>query len=62
MATKLQRRINIQKFTANFTTGDTSVSMAGNIDVSFNIAGTRQKVKADTNAVFNISCNMLYLI
>ena len=38
--TKLQRRINIQKYTANFTTGDAGVPTAGNFDASYNACAT----------------------
>jgi hypothetical protein len=61
--TKIQRRINIQKFTANFTTGDTGVPTAGNIDISFNkpLNTTAAQVAADTNAVYNISNIVLHI-
>ncbi len=53
--TKLQRRINIQKFTGGFTTGDTGVPTAGNIDASFKKCANVTGIAAETNAVYNIS-------
>ena len=59
--TKLQRRINIQKNTYNFTTGDTGVPTAGNFDASYNKCATAAATAADTNAVFNISNIVLHI-
>jgi len=59
-ANKLIRRGNIQKFTANFTTGDTGVPTAGNFDVSFNIPGTKAQVLTETG-VYNISNIVLHI-
>ena len=59
--TKLQRRINIQKNTYNFTTGDTGVPTAGNVDASFNKCTSFAQVAAETNAVFNISNIVLHI-
>jgi hypothetical protein len=47
-ATKLQRRVNIQKYTANFTTGDTGVPTAGNFDASYNACATPAQVAAES--------------
>jgi hypothetical protein len=57
---KLQRRVNIQNYTANFTTGDTGVPTAGNFDISFNSSATKAGVAAET-AVYNISNIILHI-
>jgi hypothetical protein len=59
--TKLQRRINIQKFTANFTTGDTGVPTVGNADASFNSVATGGAIGADANQIFSISNIVLHI-
>ena len=48
------RRANIQKFTANFTTGDTGVPTAGNADVNFASAGAAGGIAADANQTYSI--------
>ena len=59
--TKLQRRVNIQKYTSNFTTGDTGVPTSGNFDASFNACGTPGTVNADANQVYYISNITLHI-
>ena len=59
--TKLQRRVNIQKYTSNFTTGDTGVPTSGNFDASFNACGTAGTVNADANQVYYISNITLHI-
>ena len=59
--TKLQRRVNIQKYTSNFTTGDTGVPTSGNVDASFNACGTAGAVAADANQVYYISNITLHI-
>ena len=59
--TKLQRRVNIQKYTSNFTTGDTGVPTSGNFDASFNACGTAGAVNADANQVYYISNITLHI-
>lgn len=63
VSTKLQRRINIQKFTANFTTGDTGVPTAGNTDASFNSVqnGGAGAIAADANQTYSISNIVLHI-
>jgi hypothetical protein len=36
IATKMQRRVNIQTYTANFTTGDTGIPTIGSVNATFN--------------------------
>jgi hypothetical protein len=60
-ASKLQRRINIQKFTANFTTGDAGIPTAGNADVSFNSVGTGGAIAADAAQIYSISNIVLHI-
>ena len=59
--TKLQRRINIQKFTANFTTGDAGIPTPGNADASFNSVGTAAAVAADATQIYSISNVVLHI-
>jgi len=61
--TKIQRRINIQKYTGGFTTGDTGIPTAGNIDISFNkpLSTAAARVNAETNAVYSISNIVLHI-
>jgi hypothetical protein len=59
--TKLQRRINIQKFTANFTTGDAGIPTAGNADASFNSVGTGGAIAADATQIYSISNIVLHI-
>jgi hypothetical protein len=59
--TKLQRRINIQKFTANFTTGDAGIPTAGNADASFNSVGTGGAIAADAAQIYSISNIVLHI-
>jgi hypothetical protein len=59
--TKLQRRINIQKFTANFTTGDAGIPTAGNTDASFNSVGTGAAIAADAAQTYSISNIILHI-
>ena len=60
-ATKLQRRINIQKFTANFTTGDAGVPTPGNADASFNSVNTGGAIAADAAQIYSISNIVLHI-
>ena len=50
--TKLQRRINIQKYTNNFTTGDAGVPTPGNFDASFNSCGTAAAVPGESQVYY----------
>jgi hypothetical protein len=60
VARKLQRRTNIQKYTANFTTGDTGVATAGNTDISYNTFGNNLQINAE-NSVYYISNIVLHI-
>ena len=60
VARKLQRRTNIQKYTANFTTGDTGVATAGNTDVSYNTSTNKLEI-ATENSVYYISNIILHI-
>jgi hypothetical protein len=46
--TKLFRRVNIQRFTSNFTTGDCGVPTSGNFDTSYNSVQTGGAIAAET--------------
>ena len=58
----MQRRANIQKFTANFTTGDTGIATAGNSNAAFSQenAGNRNAIAAE-NSVYYISNIVLHI-
>jgi hypothetical protein len=60
IATKMQRRANIQKFTANFTTGDTGIVTAGNADAAFNSSTNNGAIAAEA-AIFSISNIVLHI-
>jgi hypothetical protein len=60
IATKMQRRANIQKFTANFTTGDTGIVTAGNADAAFNSSTNNEAIAAEA-AIFSISNIVLHI-
>ena len=62
IATKMQRRANIQKFTANFTTGDTGIATAGNSNAAFDEHdGAAQGLIAAETSVYNISNIILHI-
>ena len=50
--TKLQRRINIQKCTHNFTTGDTGVPTPGNFDTSYNACNKGGRINLETEVYY----------
>ncbi len=56
------KRVNIQKFTANFTTGDTGIATAGNSNADFTEenAGNRNAIAAE-NSVYYISNIVLHI-
>jgi hypothetical protein len=58
----IPKRINIQKFTANFTTGDTGIATAGNSNAAFSQenAGSRNAIAAE-NSVYYISNIVLHI-
>ena len=58
----IPRRINIQKFSGNFTTGDTGIATAGNSNAAFDEhdAGAQGQIVAETN-VYNISNIILHI-
>jgi hypothetical protein len=57
----MQRRVNIQTYTANFTTGDTAIATAGNSNASFNALDTAAQVAiAAENSVYYISNIILH--
>jgi hypothetical protein len=58
--TKLQRRINIQKYTYNFTTGDSGVPTPGNFDASYNKCTNVGAIAAETN-IYSISNIVLHI-
>ena len=62
IATKMQRRVNIQKFTANFTTGDSGIATAGNSNADFDEhdAGAQGAIAAE-NSVYYISNIVLHI-
>lgn len=60
--TKLFRKNNIQKYTANFTTGDTGVPTAGNFDTAtFNTCTNAGAVAADATQTYSISNIVLHI-
>ena len=62
VADMLPRRINIQKFTANFTTGDTGIATAGSTNADFSEHdGTAQGPIVAENNVYNISNIILHI-
>jgi hypothetical protein len=60
IATKMQRRANIQKFTANFTTGDTGVASAGNSNAAYATFANSAQINAE-NSVYYISNIVLHI-
>ena len=50
--TKLQRRINIQTYTYNFTTGDTGVPTPGNFDASYNACRNGGRVNPESEVYY----------
>ena len=58
----MQRRVNIQTYTANFTTWDTGIATAGNSNATFNAhdAGTQNAIAAETG-VYYISNIILHI-
>ncbi len=60
IATKMQRRVNIQKYTANFTTGDTGVASAGNSDAAYATFANAAEINAE-NSVYYISNIILHI-
>ena len=60
LANKMLRRVNIQKYTANFTTGDTGIATAGNANPAYN--AQQNTADIDTEAeVFSISNIVLHI-
>jgi hypothetical protein len=58
----MQRRANIQKFTANFTTGDTGIATDGNSNAAFDEHdGAAQGQIAAETSVYNISNIILHI-
>ena len=51
-ATKLQTRVNIQKFTANFTTGGTGIATAGNANAAYNAQQTAANIDPEVQVFF----------
>jgi hypothetical protein len=60
LATRIQKRVNIQSYTANFTTGDTGVATAGNVDNTFNNTNVNGENIAES-AVYYISNIVLHI-
>jgi hypothetical protein len=62
IATKMQKRVNIQTYTANFTTGDTGIATAGNSNATFNAndAAAQGEIAAE-NSVYYISNIVLHI-
>jgi len=61
VADKSFRRGNIQKYTSNFTTGDSGVPTPGNADATFAAATNTGAVAADTVERYQISNIYLYI-
>ena len=60
LATKMQRRVNIQKYTGNFTTGDTGVASAGNSNAAYATFANSAQIDAE-NSVYYISNIVLHI-
>ena len=58
---KTFRRSNINKWTYNFTTGDTGIGTPGNVDATFNTIGTQATINADANNTYSISNIVLHI-
>ena len=60
LARKMQRRANIQQYTANFTTGDTGIPTVGSSNAAFNSRDTTANIAAETQ-IFSISNIVLHI-
>ena len=60
LARKMQRRANIQQYTANFTTGDTGIPTVGNANASYSAQQTAADIDAETQ-IFSISNIVLHI-
>ena len=60
IATKMQRRVNIQQYTANFTTGDTGIATAGNANAAYNAQKTTADIDPEAEE-FSISNIVLHI-
>ena len=60
LANKMQRRVNIQQYTANFTTGDTGIPTVGNANAAYNAQQTAADINAEAQ-VFSISNIVLHI-
>jgi hypothetical protein len=56
----MQRRVNIQKYTANFTTGDTGIASAGNSNPAYATFANAAEINAE-NSVYYISNIVLHI-
>ena len=60
IATKMQRRVNIQTYTANFTTGDTGIPTIGSVNAAFNTRDATANNDPEAQ-VFSISNIVLHI-
>ena len=60
LARKMQRRANIQQYTANFTTGDTGIPTVGSSNAAFSSRDATANIAAETQ-IFSISNIVLHI-